>query len=135
MSEEGNTLQDAMYDAAANTLENMAFMEVIPQRNRRDEQKYFSRLEILSPVTGSLTLITSVKLATDLAEELQEPEPGTLDEAMIRDTLSELINTIAGGMMRRLTPENETFRLGLPEAFTEGEVDLKEPFELARFTI
>ena len=130
MNVEENHLQEAMFEAASNTLENMAFMEVVPLKDRSDEQKYFARLKITAPVEGVVTLIVSPQLSSDIAEGLMDPDDGPPSVEMMRDTLAELLNTIAGGMMRMLVGENKTFALGLPESFSEGPVELKEPFEL-----
>lgn len=135
MNMEENHLQDAMFEAASDTLENMAFMQVVPIKDRRDEQKYYSRLEILAPVKGVMTLIVSPELAREIAEGLMDPDDEPPPVEVMLDTLAELLNTIAGGMMRKLVADDETFTLGLPETFSEDYVDLKKPFELARFQI
>ena len=135
MNMEGNPLQEAMFEAASDTLENMAFMEVVPLKDRRDEQKYFSRLEILAPVEGVMTLIVSPQLSREIAEGLLDPDDEPPPVEMMLDTLAELLNTIAGGVMRKLVADDETFTLGLPESFSEGAFELSEPFELARFQI
>ena len=128
-------LQGAMFQAASETLENMAFMEVIPQKERREEIKYFSCLDVLAPVSGSLTLVTTPRLAQEITEGLVDPEDGSPSEELIFDALSELINTIGGRLMRILTPEDETFSLSLPKSFSGTAYEFDESAEFARFEI
>ncbi len=135
MSSMGNDLQDAMFEAASETLENMAFMEVTPLRERREEIKYFSTMDVLTPVSGTLTLVTTPKLAQEITEGLVDPEDGEPSEEMIFDALSELINTIGGRLMRVLTPEDETFSLGLPKSFSSSNHEFDKSSEFARFEI
>ncbi len=135
MSSMDNGLQDAMFEAASETLENMAFMEVIAQRERREEIKYYSTLDILSPVSGTLTLVTTPKLAHEITEGLIDPEDGEPSEEMTFDALSELINTIGGRLMRVLTPEDQTFSLGLPNSFSSSNYEFDKSSEFARFEI
>jgi len=135
MSSLENELQDAMFEAASETLENMAFMEVIPRKERREELKYYSTLDILAPVTGTLTLVTTPKLAHEITAGLIDPEDGEPSEEMFFDALSELINTIGGRLMRVLTPEDETFSLGLPNSFSSSDHGFKKSSEFAHFEI
>ncbi len=135
MSSMNTGLQDAMFEAASETLENMAFMEVVAQKERREEIKYFSALEVKAPAAGTLTLVTTPRLAREITEGLVDPEDGEPSEEMIFDALSELINTIGGRLMRILTPEDETFSLGLPKCFSSSTHEFGESDEFARFEI
>lgn len=135
MSSMDSDLKDVMFEAASETLENMAFMEVIPQRERREEIKFYSILDVLAPVSGTLTLITTPKLAREITEGLVDPEDGEPSEEMIFDALCELINTISGRLMRILTPEDETFSLGLPNSFSSSDYEFDKSSEFARFEI
>lgn len=135
MSSMNTGLQDAMFEAAAETLENMAFMEVVAQRERREEIKYFSTLDVLAPVAGTLTLVTTPRLAREITEGLVDPEDGEPSDELIFDALSELINTIGGRLMRILTPADETFSLGFPNSFSSATHKFDESDEIARFEI
>lgn len=135
MNSESNGLQDALFEATSETLENMAFMEVVPLKERREEAKIYSQMDVQAPAAGTLTLVTTPKLASEIVEGVLGLEDGAPTEEMMFDMVAELINTIGGRFMRILTPENESFSIGLPHTFKSANHQFKDASEFARFQI
>jgi CheY-specific phosphatase CheX len=116
MSEE---LDAAIYGAIANTLENMAFLEV--GRDLEDATRYPAeetvccRLLIHDPLQGEIYLVMPIPLMRKIASTVYIMPEEELSERMLLDMLGELVNTVAGLFMNAYLPKNQTYALGLPE--------------------
>ncbi len=119
MNTNKDQLQQIVFESVSETFEAMIFTPVAPvdppDSESSDQKMLEADVDSVSPVKGKMTLQIPSDLALDITKDIfgwmedQDPE-----ETMIRDTLAELINTIAGRIMTRLIPENESFELGLP---------------------
>jgi CheY-specific phosphatase CheX len=124
---EHKPLYQAMQQAVSQTLENMAFMEVMehfdPDYEIPAEQLAWTSLLISDPVQGEVRLAMTKTLLTKLTASIFALELEEISQAQMDDILHELLNTIAGLFMTNLLADNQTFQLGLPEA---GEGELPE---------
>lgn len=122
-------LLDLLVDATAETIENMAFMEVVgaDKTTPYDEHLVRLRLEILinKPFAGEMRLILPMDLAIQFTKNMYNLTEEEITEDLMKDVLGELINIIAGRLMADLIPEDQTFELGLPligpDVFVQAE--------------
>lgn len=105
--------RDDLALSLAETLEQMAFMLVEPAAEPLAEApRLWARLPLVQPLPGILGVEVDEELAARLLAEATG-QPGG-DPALLRDTVSELANTLAGRFLhKRLGPDME-FQLGLP---------------------
>lgn len=120
MTTPNENLAEKIFEAVAETFEDMAFMEAVPIDSDDAEPSVstllWARIAVLQPVEGELTLLASEELAGEITEAVfGEADEDTSPDDMAFDALAELINTIAGRLMAELIPQDQTFELGLPE--------------------
>ncbi|MDY6853020.1 MAG: chemotaxis protein CheX [Thermodesulfobacteriota bacterium] len=121
MTTPNENLAEKIFEAVAETFENMAFMEAVPVSSddvepSSDSTLLWSRIAVLQPVEGELTLLASEGLAGEITEAIfGETDEDASPDDMAFDALAELINTIAGRLMAELIPQDQAFELGLPE--------------------
>lgn len=105
--------------ALSETLENLAFMEVVPSSHSAwttaAEQTLCVGLRILQPVQGELRLWAPSALIRKMAAIIFMRPEEEIDQALQRDIAAELINTLAGRFLSRLLCPSQSFQLGLPE--------------------
>ncbi|MHB1400202.1 MAG: chemotaxis protein CheX [Trichloromonadaceae bacterium] len=106
--------------ALSETLENLAFMEVVPSPNSiwttAADQTLCVGLRILEPVQGELRLWAPSALIRKVAAILFIRPEDEIDQALQLDIAAELINTLAGRFLSRLLCPSQSFQLGLPES-------------------
>ena len=111
-------LLDLLVDATLETIENMAFTEVIRSEKTTpyDEHLVRLRLEILinKPFPGEMRLVLPVELAILFTKNMYNLGEEDITEDLMKDVLGEIINIISGRLMADLIPEDQTFELGLP---------------------
>jgi hypothetical protein len=118
------TFLPALGDSLSETIEQVAFEEVIPDPDLppSDGPENFApeiawaMIEIIDPLPGTLALILPAELHCHLTSSVYSIPPGELTETMLLDDVAELINTIAGRLMARLLSPMDPFRLGLPRS-------------------
>lgn len=124
-------LEQDIYRAISTTLENMAFMAIskdIEEAVRYPvEETMVSRLLIHDPLPGELYLAMPKVLLSKIAASVYIMPAEELSEKMLLDMLGELINTVAGLFLNAYLPEDQTYKLGLPEHVSCGQED--SPFE------
>jgi len=127
-------LRKISIDAVVETIENLAFMEVIPENVLTPYDENLERLRaailINEPFTGELRLIFTKQLIRRMIANACQSSDGILPEVcnnikstsasdisdkMLEDMLAELVNIIAGRIMKALIPEKLDFKIGLPE--------------------
>jgi len=122
-------LIDLLVDATLETIENMAFMEVVKSERTTpyDEHLVRLRLEILinSPFPGEMRLVLPMDLAIQFTKNMYNLSEEEITEDLMKDVLGELINIISGRLMADLIPGDQTFDLGLPligpDVFVQAE--------------
>ena len=110
-------LQAGMFKAIAETLENMAFMEVehTEETPSPEEESMGVSLLIHDPVQWELTLLMPKQMVLDIASAVYAMGEEDITEELKQDLLAEILNTVAGRFFSEILLPNETFTLGLPE--------------------
>ncbi|MBW1723566.1 MAG: chemotaxis protein CheX [Deltaproteobacteria bacterium] len=128
MNPENNKLSEIMSSALEETFEEMAFLEVCRVQVPDDppDEGGLLRVSLLvhDPFPGELCLAAPRSLLTEMARILFGTEGESIPDETLLDLQAELLNTIAGRVMREITPEEATFRLGLPETGAQSLSDL-----------
>lgn len=108
---------EALVAAVVETFENLAFMEpeYSPDKEFAAGVTHGCSLAIQAPLQSSMQIVMDVELGKVITSTVWSRQKESVDEQMCRDTLAELLNTIAGRFMKALLPADQTFQLGLPE--------------------
>jgi hypothetical protein len=104
------------------TLENMAFMEVLPQSEETEtdaDDNMSARLLVLDPLQAEMVLTLPVRLLTNIIDVVHAFPEDDVVEQIRSDMLGELLNTVAGRLLNDFLPGNQAYRLGLPEVTLE----------------
>lgn len=124
---EPTPLYQAMKAAVSQTLENMAFTEALEHYDQDykipADQLVWTSILIQDPVPGELRLAMPEAVLKTLTGAIFGLEEADISQRQMSDILFELLNTIAGLFMAKLLRDDQTFKLGLPEA---GEGPLPE---------
>jgi len=118
----------AMSEAVAEIIENMAFMEAPvakdDQRFAPTDPVFFTRLPIYKPFPAMVGLVMPQDMALNLAGTMMMRE-FTMedDEFAVMDVLSELANMLAGSLLTNMLPDPDAFELGLPECRVVTDLD------------
>jgi hypothetical protein len=119
-------LQVGMLNAVTETLENMAFMEVLAGSENSDTQ--LSRavmsagLLVNDPVQWEIKLHMPKTLLLKIAEAVYPMLQEETSDNLLNDLLAEILNTIAGLFLGEILPQDQTFTLGLPETGLETTI-------------
>lgn len=121
---EHNAIYQAMINATSQTLENMAFIEVMehfdPNYEIPVEDLSWSSLLIHDPVQAEIRLAMPTSLLKSLTSSVFAMDEENVEDAQINDILNELLNTIAGLFMTNLLSDDQEYQLGLPELGSEA---------------
>jgi len=122
-----NRLYEVIMQAVTETVENMAFSVIEPLESLPDVagEVIAASLTVLEPKPAPIRLLMPVPTARALARSLYNSEDPDLTQDMLTDVAGELLNMIAGALMRHLLPPDTPFRLGLPEIKFEPVVPNK----------
>jgi CheY-specific phosphatase CheX len=109
---------EALVTAVLETFENLAFME--PEYRPEKTERIFvealcCNLPIRAPLQGDMEIAMNKDLAALIAGTIWSVQKTAVDEQMCKDTVAELLNTIAGRFMKAIVPEDQVFELGLPK--------------------
>lgn len=122
MSETGNTPEEIVREAIAGAFESLIFEEIVlgevcrQQLSDFGQEFWWGKISLMKPPLGDLYLVIRKDIMIQYSEAMigmQEEE--IPDEKLAIDGLGEMLNTIGGRLLAMITPENETFELGLPE--------------------
>lgn len=122
-------VKETLIDAVAETIESMAFLEVLPSEKETpyDEHLVRLRVEILvnAPFPGEIRLVLPRRLAVQFVQNMYSLEKLEVTDEILSDVLGEIVNIIAGRLMADMLPGDQTFQLGLPligpDVFLETE--------------
>ena len=124
---EHNPLYQSMINAVSQTLENMAFIEVMEHFDRSyeipAEEVVWNSLLINDPVQGEIRLAMSKQSLRALTSHIFGIDDGEITQSHTLDILNELLNTIVGVFLTNFFADNQEYDMGLPEP---GEGDLPE---------
>jgi CheY-specific phosphatase CheX len=126
MTKPSDGLERTLMAALNVTLENMAFEQAFLHKPespddvvKPDETWLWSRLDVSSPVPGHMFILVQRPCAEQITENILGPDPEengeTISDPMPFDAMAELINTVAGRFMQRLSEDGSDFSIGLPE--------------------
>jgi CheY-specific phosphatase CheX len=112
------------------SLEEIGFMEILPveEQSPYDESidRYRADILIEDPHAGEIQLIMPRTVLEIIAENVYTMEKQEISDEILNDIISEMINIIAGSLMRLWTPPSQIFKLGLPsvgqEAFLQIDI-------------
>jgi hypothetical protein len=119
-----DSLYKALVKAVLATMENIAFEEpeVLPGPvDIKGETVSFS-LQVVSPYLLLARIEIPQKLAVKLVKTIYRDDEKEITDALLDDTVGEMLNTIIGTMMGDLTLGERIFEMGLPKKIT-GEQD------------
>jgi hypothetical protein len=121
-------------DAMAQTLETLAFMEVLSaglDGNLDDADNYYtSTINLNSPYKGTLFITMPEKLLKLVSEVVFDDSGDESDGAesdggsaalngdVLNDILNEIANTYAGNLLSQVVPAEQTFSIGFPKTYT-----------------
>ena len=112
-------IRTALYAAVGETLEGMAFLELMlnaePVERFKDNFEWlWSSIALLEPLCGELYIICPKTMAPLIGDSVYGTPDGSVNESQIFDVMGELANTAAGRFMNLAIPEDHPFSLGLP---------------------
>ena len=127
MNDKKNTIPEIIVSAVEETFEEMAFLEACqveaPDEPPEEDTLLRASLLVHDPFPGELCLVAPRSLLTGMARMLFSTAEESIPDETLLDLQSELLNTIAGRVMKEITPEDATFKLGLPETGVESLSD------------
>lgn len=118
---------NALNEAVQDTIETLAYTEALPVEAgtypRMQPPFYITTVAVKRPYSGRIRLKISQNLGVSLVASMLGSKD-LVDEAWVKDGLSELVNTIGGRILARLVDSYSSFDLGMPETvFVEKESD------------
>lgn len=124
----------ALKQSLQETLEEMAFVELTPLTIAATSECELRQVVIAThdEWAGRLWLRMDGGLLQEIIENVYAVDGSDVTAAMEADMLAEVLNTVAGKVLRRLTADDHSFRLGLPvEQPLKNTIDdgLSAPFE------
>ena len=111
-------LKETIIEVIEDVFENMLFMDAIYKEVVDDKEipdHVEVRLLVNHPFPGEFVFQAPKNFVSQAAGTLFMAEEGDVDEQMFNDVMNELLNTISGRIMAKITPEGKSFKLGLPE--------------------
>jgi len=120
---EHNPLYQSMISAVSQTLENMAFTEVMEKLDRSyeipTEELVWNSLLINDPVQGEIRLAMPKRVLKNLTGSIFGINDEEITQAQMDDIQNELLNTIVGLFLSNLFSDDQEYQMGLPESGRE----------------
>jgi CheY-specific phosphatase CheX len=114
-------LSNALRESACETLENLAFTELAPEPEARLPE---ARERLCACIglghDGSLDVVLSRPLLSEIASILFNLDAGEIDASTLDDTLMEIANIIAGRYLEKVHEGSSDFILGLPRVCADA---------------
>jgi hypothetical protein len=124
MNDKKNRLTEIIASAVEETFEEMVFLEAChvkaPAVPLDEGNLLRASLLVHDPFPGEICLVAPRPLVTGMARALFRSEDECIPDETLLDLQAELLNSIAGKVMNQMTPEENTFKLGLPETEVES---------------
>ena len=120
----------ALQEAVSEIFENMAFQELTPiAKNPLPSQVLWSfrqaTMTIYSPLQGALVMTISPTMMQSVTANVLGIDLEDVDAGMQSDVLAEMLNTMAGAWMRKITDVSQPYELGLPDTAEVDYIDSK----------
>nr|WP_320050068.1 chemotaxis protein CheX [uncultured Desulfuromonas sp.] len=130
MQEFDQILQEKITSVLAETLENMAFLDVDDSSEEEiaelDTKNLSVTLMITKPILMEMRLEMDQELLLQVVETVYTMDREDITEQQVEDLLAEFLNTLAGRFMTELLPADQTFSLNLPEINNDDDSDFSE---------
>ncbi|MGK5092494.1 chemotaxis protein CheX [Deltaproteobacteria bacterium TL4] len=125
-----DSYRNIVVEVMQESLETIAFMEVISSAafSPYDESLKRKRAEILihDPIPGEIILVMPESLVLIIAENVYALEEAKITDELMDDLIAEMINVIAGNLMRKIIPDDQSFQLGLPAVGRNAYLEIKK---------
>jgi len=111
-------LKATIIEVIEDIFENMLFMDAIYKEIVTEKEipnHVEVRLLVNHPFPGEFVFQAPKEFVSQAAGTLFMADESEVDEKMFNDVMNELLNTISGRIMAKITPEGKSFKLGLPE--------------------
>jgi hypothetical protein len=79
------------------------------------ERPYWAKLDLIAPVQGEIIIETPAAYARNVTMALFDADGEVESDEAICDSLAEILNTIAGRVMAKVTPPLMEYQIGLPQ--------------------
>ena len=117
----------ALQSAVTETIENMAFMEVLlnpdAQWDPASEATLIGRQQMVEPLQCEMQLIIPNKLIGSITDVVHSLSDSEFKDDILQDVLAEILNTIAGRFFSAILPDEQAFQMGLPTVNTEKDAE------------
>ncbi len=127
------SVADAAYAALADTLADMAFVDVMRAENDGTELdvRQIMHIRLLAPCEGEMALYLPLAAKQLIVGNTYGSEWETLDATQIDDCLLETLNVLAGNFLKECFGEDTQHEVSLPELLFD-ESELKDTQGLER---
>jgi len=119
MPHQDTPIYSAMLEAVCDTFEKMAFVEVTEQSDELEQEipsdAIWVSILIHDPLQGEIRLAIPQGLLTNMTADMFGIELSDVEEKQRQDIIAEILNTLAGLFMTNLLPDDQSYKLGLPE--------------------
>lgn len=114
-----------MIGSTIRTFEQMAFLEVIEEKNKEKGQDFDFKVGIktLEPLPSKILMMMSKELIEKITENIYSDTVENLTIDVIADCLKELLNVLTGNFLRDYYGERKKYDMKIPEIMIE---DLKK---------
>ena len=131
-----NETREALTRAVLETFADMAFMEVIPEDDRKDDFDVgqLVTIEFAKPINGQMLLYMPIDTKQKIAEYIYGVEWDNISSNQVDDCLLELLNVLAGNFLKNLGVSEEKHSISLPQLlYDDSEIDLPDERETQFF--
>ncbi|MFC1591731.1 chemotaxis protein CheX [Thermodesulfobacteriota bacterium] len=139
MSSGREGLAEMIEASVTGTIENMAFVEVLAAQPAAEEsapgEQLMAAQLIHEPYQGEVWLCMSLPLVQELTENVYALSAEEITDAMLEDVVAELLNTITGEVVKKVLPDDCSFKLGLPEMGEDSFLSTGPPTVLCAFEV
>lgn len=102
--------------AVSEVLKTIASMDITSDETPTEEihEVRWVSMDVLNPVQGQFRLLMSREMTKKITKTMFGVSDSSLTDALLEDSLSELLNTVVGRLMTLLLPKDQAYQLGLP---------------------
>lgn len=126
-------IEEIIIKSVSEIFENMAFLEIWP-RNKKlwegNENEGFRQalISVQGNEQGQIKMVIAPGLLREATCNIYGISHEEILPEMERDTLAELLNTVAGNVMEKITPKEICYELGIPhiQMFQEENIKMNQ---------
>lgn len=117
-------LKEMVIESVVEAMEPWGFMEVVPSEDFVPYNQAIDRIRVeilvIEPFQGGVRLVLPRELAVTITHNLYSYDLKDINEGILKDLMSEVLNVIAGRLMGKIVPPSKPFKIGLPEIGKEA---------------